>query len=265
MKKHKKLFTLIELLVVIAIIAIIAGILMPALASAREKARSTSCMNSQKQVGSYFSLAMSDCDGVLYNAAYDAPWAGILSSVPVNGVDYGLGYMNSLESKIIHCPKYKNSKSYNSDIAIELRVVKVTYGVPCGGESNPNLSYGGGQTDYKTNKQSRLRPEKMTSTVDTILLADVTKGNVIYKPYHAFEAGSSTNPLGGYYGIGNYVFLAHSGRTNFLLGDLHAENVTENNIGNYYYRKDNLNQNFRKGVKIAKVCKEDATIINFEE
>jgi prepilin-type N-terminal cleavage/methylation domain-containing protein/prepilin-type processing-associated H-X9-DG protein len=70
MKRARHAFTLIELLVVIAIIAILAAILFPVFAQARDKARQTTCLSNQKQIGLAWTMYAQDYDETSPNPAF---------------------------------------------------------------------------------------------------------------------------------------------------------------------------------------------------
>ena len=128
-KQHK--FTLIELLVVIAIIAILAGMLMPALSSARERGRTASCINNLKNIGTTAAQYSDDFDGWVlpttplnadrtsikeWNRA-DSYFCNMLQKY--NSKNHVYGNSAYLTPKVMHCASVPDTQMYNNKVPVK--------------------------------------------------------------------------------------------------------------------------------------------------
>jgi prepilin-type N-terminal cleavage/methylation domain-containing protein/prepilin-type processing-associated H-X9-DG protein len=198
-------FTLIELLVVISIIAILASMLLPALNKAREKARSTACINNQKQLNIAMGNYADDADSYPPNNV----------NTPANGNWPWLLKTNKYihQTMIYYCP---SCPQFTPDYSLEWTKANgevswtysyVSYGINAVGVSDDWYASGG-----MVNPVSKITPAKAGSLrkpSETILFSDSRFSAIPTAPYYLIDYGNGR------------IISRHQGKANTTWADGH--------------------------------------------
>ena len=209
----KKSFTLIELLVVIAIIAILAGMLLPALNTAREKGRASSCQGNAKQIGSAMSMYLAANDDMYPTSETETDllvattWSDVLG--PYVGTQQG-NYSMYKKGGVFICPTQKNVH--------ETWKAYISYGI--------NRDFVG-RENYAVRQwaSSKVGPVKASSVRQPSSHLIVTETWYSYNKTQECNIGTKKVPartLGNYVAHHSSIAFRHSRKTNTLYVDGHV-------------------------------------------
>ena len=229
MKKHNEGFTLIELLVVIAIIAILAGLLLPALATAKAKATGISCMSNNKQVALAWLMYADDNDDYLagslrgpskiwvpghldFSSRKDNVDKSLLLD-PKRGALLGKYLMNA---EVFKCPADKSTVKVGREILPRIRSISMSQSFGRnpreGGGAGQWLPYSSFLTYAKSGDMSRPGPANLFVFLDE-------HPNSINDAAFAVKCDAR----GGSARMIDWPASYHNGAGGFAFGDGHAE------------------------------------------